>query len=158
MVSNGNFTETDLYTDGSCHTLSRVGGWAAILWINSEKIILKGTVPESTNNRMELTAVIEALGYLMANHSTIKTVRIYSDSQYVIGIPRRKEKLIASGFSTKRGKPIPNSDLVLRILEQLTFFTVEWIKVQAHQKNNGLDNYNIEADKLSRRIVREAAR
>jgi ribonuclease HI len=158
MVSNGNFTETDLYTDGSCHTQSRIGGWASILWINSEKIILKGVVAESTNNRMELTAVIEALLYLKTNYSTIQTVRIYSDSQYVIGIPRRKEKLIASGLLTKKGKPIPNSDLVLKLLEQLNFFTVVWIKVKAHQKSSGLDNYNIEVDKLSRRIVREAGK
>ena len=107
---------------------------------------------------MELTAVIEALLYLKTNYSTIQTVRIYSDSQYVIGIPRRKEKLIASGLLTKKGKPIPNSDLVLKLLEQLNFFTVVWIKVKAHQKSSGLDNYNIEVDKLSRRIVREAGK
>jgi ribonuclease HI len=158
MTLNSNSSELDIYSDGSCHTRYRVGGWAAIIWIGGKKIVLTGIVPGSTNNRMELTAVIKALVYVRENYATIKTIKIYSDSQYVIGLPGRKEKLMASGFSTKKGNQIPNSDLVIELLEQLTFFSVEWKKIKAHQKNSSKDNYNIEADKLSRKKVREAVR
>lgn len=150
------FKGIDIYSDGSCHTLHRVGGWAAILLIGDEKIVLKGIARDSTNNRMELTAVIKALEWVREKYANISTIRIYSDSQYVIGLPGRKEKLVTAGFSTKKGNKLPNSDLVIALLEQLSLFTVEWIKIKAHQKNGSPENYNREADKLSRKMVREA--
>jgi ribonuclease HI len=158
MDSNSSSIAFDLYTDGSCHTQYKVGGWAAILWSNEKKIVLSGLVERTTNNRMELTAVIEALAFIRKNYPAVKSIRIYSDSQYVIGLPGRKEKLTLLGYSTKKGNPIPNSDLVINLLEQLNFFSVEWMKIKAHQKTGTLVNFNREADKLSRKLVREAVK
>ena len=105
---------------------------------------------------MELTAVIEALVFVRKNYPAIKSIKIYSDSQYVIGLPGRKKKLALLDYSTKKGTPIPNKDLVANLLDQLNFFSVEWIKIKAHQKTGTLVNFNREADKLSRKLVREA--
>jgi ribonuclease HI len=146
----------ELYTDGSCHTRNKIGGWASILWSAEKKIVLSGLARGTTNNRMELTAVIEALVFVRKNYPAIKSIKIYSDSQYVIGLPGRKKKLALLDYSTKKGTPIPNKDLVANLLDQLNFFSVEWIKIKAHQKTGTLVNFNREADKLSRKLVREA--
>jgi ribonuclease HI len=158
MDSNATASGLTLYSDGSCHTQLKMGGWATILLVGGQKIVLSGTVPGSTNNRMEITAVIKGLMYVKEKWAAIRTITIFSDSQYVIGLPNRKEKLAASGFITKKGISIPNSDLVIELLEQLNFFTVQWVKIKAHQKTGNGYNYNREADQLSRRIVREAVR
>ena len=151
-------SELDLYSDGSCHVQYKVGGWAAILCISEEKIVLSGMVPASTNNRMELTAVIKALSYIKEHFIHIRNITIYSDSQYVIGLPERKEKLVAAGFLTKKGNQIPNADLVNELLEAVGYFSVVWKKIKAHQKAGSAINYNREADMLARKIVRENTR
>ena len=68
-----------IYTDGSCIGNPGKGGWAAIIFKNNEKKILKGTKEITTNNQMELTATIKALEYI----STKDKIQIYTDSKYV---------------------------------------------------------------------------
>jgi ribonuclease HI len=144
----------EIYTDGSCHTQSRTGAWVAIIFTATEKKILAETVVNTTHNRMELSAVIKGIEYIKRNYPGITTIRLFSDSQYVVGLPGRKEKLSASGFSTKKGNAIQNADLVKKLFEHLSTLPVEFIKVKAHQKQDVNSNYNIEADKLSRKMVR----
>jgi ribonuclease HI len=148
----------EIYTDGSCHTQYRVGAWVAILLLGEEKKILTGAALDTTHNRMELSAAIEAIEYVKTNYSKHGNLKIYSDSEYVTGLPARKEKLKGMFFAGKMGKPIQNADLVKLLLEKLAIFPVEFIKVKAHQKKNATLNYNIEADKLCRKIVRSAAK
>jgi ribonuclease HI len=148
----------EIYTDGSCHTQSRTGAWVAIIFTATEKKILAETVANTTHNRMELSAVIKAIEYIKRNYPGITTVRLFSDSQYVVGLPGRKEKLSAAGFSTKKGSSIQNADLVKKLFEHLSTLPVELIKVKAHQKQGAALNYNIEADKLSRKMVWEEER
>ena len=148
----------EIYSDGSCHTQFRIGGWAAIVLVGQKKIILSGTELNTTHNQMELTAVIKAIEYLQTEYLMVKRIRICSDSQYVIGLHARQEKLAANKFVSRRGIAIPNAELVETLLKHVNAFTVEWIKIRAHQRKNETVNPNIEVDKLSRKIVREEVR
>ena len=150
-------TVAEIYTDGSCHTQNRIGAWVAIVFTTTGKKVLAETVDNTTHNRMELSAVIKGMEYIKNNYPGITTIKLFSDSQYVVGLPGRKEKLSASGFSTKKGNDIQNADLVKELFEHLSTLPVEFIKVKAHQKQGTTFNYNIEADKLSRKMVRDAA-
>ena len=145
----------EIYTDGSCHTQQCVGAWASVILIDNEKVVLSGKEIETTHNRMEILAVINSIIYILQNFSSIKEIKIVSDSQYVIGLVDRKYKFIKSDYKTKAGIDIRNVDLVKELLTLLTFITVEFVKIKAHQKPNETVNYNIEVDKLSRQIVRE---
>jgi ribonuclease HI len=147
----------EIYTDGSCHTKNSIGAWVAIIFTTNGKKVLAEAVGNTTHNRMELSAVIKGMEYIRNNYPRITTIKLFSDSQYVVGLPGRKEKLSAMGFSTKKGNDIQNADLVKELFEQLSTLPVEFIKVKAHQKQGTTFNYNIEADKLSRKMVRDAA-
>jgi ribonuclease HI len=104
---------------------------------------------------MELTAVIKAIQYVKEHHSAVTAIRIISDSQYVVTLADRKEKLSARSFSTKKGTDIRNADLVKLFLDLIIDPPVEFIKIKAHQKSGNELNFNIVADKLSRSIVRK---
>jgi ribonuclease HI len=158
MTFTSQLEEAEIYTDGSCHTQSREGAWVAIILIGGDKTVLSGQVPDTTHNRMELLAVMGALSYLKTNNSRIRKIKIHTDSQYVIGISDRKNKLEALGYSTKKGSPIQNLDLVLDLLKLSASFSIDWIKIKAHQKKGEGPDYNIDADKLARKIVRERTR
>lgn len=145
----------EVYTDGSCHTQKCNGAWASVILIDSQKIILTGTEIETTHNRMELLAVINSIKHILQNFPTVKDIKVVSDSQYVIGLIDRKFKFIKSNYKTKAGIDIRNVDLVKEILALLTFVSVAFVKIKAHQKPNSTINYNIEVDKLSRQLVRE---
>ncbi len=157
-MENTTRTSVAIYTDGSCHTQYKVGAWVAILLINGEKEqqMLSGTVLNTTHNRMELTAVIKALEYLKENFRDVTMLMIYSDSQYVVGLPAREEKMAGNRFTGKKGKELPNADLVKELLSYSRLFIVEFVKVKAHQKKKDVLNYNIDADLLSRKLVRAA--
>jgi len=146
----------EIYTDGSCHTQNRIGAWVAIILTIKGKKVLAETVANTTHNRVELSAVIKAIAYIKNNYPAITTIKLFSDSQYVVGLPGRREKLSVSGFSTKKGNDIQNADLVKELFAHLSTLPVEFIKVKAHQKQGAIFNYNIEADKLSRKMVRDA--
>jgi ribonuclease HI len=148
-----------IYTDGSCNTKIKIGAWAAILLFPGEKILLKGVEYNTTNNRMELTAVLKAIEYIEEKHFD-SLIHIFTDSQYALRIPERKEKLKKNQFLTKKGSPIQNIDLVKDLILKIESHSISFIKVKAHQKpninpNSVLVNYNIEVDKLVRKMVRE---
>ena len=145
----------EIYTDGSCHTQSRIGAWVAIILTTAGKKVLAETVTNTTHNRMELLAAIKAIEYVSNNYPGITMMKIFSDSQYVTNLPGRKEKLSATDFYTKKRNDIQNAELVKELFEKLIPLPVEFIKVEAHQKQGEIYNYNIEADKLSRKMVRD---
>ena len=147
-----------IYTDGSCHTQLEIGAWASIIFVEDKKITLTETVENTTHQRMELLAVISSLHYLLKNNTEIQSVKIISDSQYVIGLMRRKEKLTATDFKTKAQNEVRNTDLVKELLRLSDIFTTEFEKIKAHQKQSNITNYNIEVDKLCRNKVREAVK
>lgn len=146
---------TEIYTDGSCHTQHCIGGWAAIIFIGKEKVTLCGTESHTTHNRMEILAVINAVEYVQNNYPQIKEISLVSDSQYVIGLMDRQFKFINNNFKTKAGKDIRNVDLVKRILGLANNMSIQFVKIKAHQKETEVVNYNIEVDKICRKLVRD---
>lgn len=145
-----------IYTDGSCHTQQLIGAWAAIIFIGAEKFILSGTEENTTHNRMELTAIIEAFKFTAQQNLPESTITIITDSQYAVGLQGREQKFITGNFTTKNGNPISNEDLVKTFLLLLKKNIVTFEKIKAHLKQTDEPNYNIEVDKLSRNLVRQA--
>jgi ribonuclease HI len=150
------FSGVEIYTDGSCHTQHCIGAWASILFVANEKIILSGTESNTTHNRMEILAVTTAVEYILNKYPLIKEIRLVSDSQYVIGLIDRQPKFIKSNFKTKAGNDIRNVDLVKVLLALANRISIRFVKIKAHQKENEIANYNIEVDKICRKLVRGA--
>jgi ribonuclease HI len=144
----------EIYTDGSSNPQYKVGAWASIIFIDQEKIILQGTEINTTHNRMELIAVINAIEYVKSNYPEALLLKIFTDSQYVERIPLRTKKIVSQNFKTSSGKSIQNPDLIQKLIFQLEYSNIEFIKVKAHQKSSATPNYNREVDKLSRKLVR----
>jgi ribonuclease HI len=147
-----------VYTDGSCNACHQIGSWAAILFIEDQKLVLKGKEPDTTHQRMELTAVLKALEYLEHNHLLTLPVQLYADSQYVINLEKRRAKLESNSYLTKSGQPVRNADLVKKLIGYLDNSVIEFIKVAAHQKKGESVNVNREVDKIARRMIREHLR
>lgn len=147
-----------IYTDGSCDTQSGQGAWVAIILTDGEKVVLTGKVPNTTHNRMELSAVIEGITYAQNNYKGIQSLHIYSDSQYVTGLIDRQSKLSHANFITSKGTTIRNADLVQNLYALAAQIQLIFTKVKAHQKQGTDINYNIDADKLVRKIMREELR
>ncbi|HUM50312.1 MAG TPA: hypothetical protein PK431_00805 [Chitinophagales bacterium] len=148
----------NIYTDGSCHTQQQIGAWSAIILVDDEKIILSGIEINTTHQRMELLAVINAIEYIQVHFKTSKQIQLNSDSQYVIGLITRAEKLAAKNYQTKKGNEIANDDLVKKWLFLNSIFSIECNKIKAHQPLSATTKYNIEVDKLSRKLVRDEIR
>lgn len=144
-----------IYTDGSCNTKHRVGGWAAIVFYQNEKILLKGTVEQTNHNRMELQAVIEAVKYAQSVGESSDRLVVYSDSQYVVNIPQRMYKLAKNNFLTRKNTTIRNADMVKQLIHLIQTSNIVFTKVTAHLKKSASENYNREVDMISRKLVRD---
>lgn len=120
----------DVYTDGGCHTHSRIGGWAAIIYDGPRPTEISGHETNTTNQRMELRAAIEALRRL----EQPSKVRLFSDSAYVInGMNQRWYlKWEQNGWRNAKKKPVENPDLWKELVRLSRYHTVEWIKVKGH--------------------------
>lgn len=140
-----------IYTDGSCHTQLLTGAWGALIFIGDEKLILSGSEINTTHNRMELKAVIEAIKYVKKEENYC--FEIYSDSQYVVNLISRKERFKTKNYLTNSGNSIRNVDLVKELLDLIERYNPVFIKVKAHQKNG--DPFNREVDLLVRQLVRK---
>lgn len=141
-----------IYTDGSCHTQLVIGAWGAIVLVDDKKVVLSAVETETTHNRMELLGVIKAVEYLEQNNLTHNAIEVYSDSQYVVNLLTRKDRLKQKNFNTKKGTPIQNSDLVQKLIQQIETHDINFTKVKAHQKDG--DAMNREVDILVRNLVR----
>lgn len=143
-----------IYTDGSCHTQTCTGAWAAII-INAEnKTILQGTETDTTHNRMELMAVIKAILFSVDKYPDA-ILNIYTDSQYVVKLNERKEKLLDKNFITKKGNVLPNADLLKQLIELVDKYPIVFNKVKAHQKATETENLNREVDMICRKAMRD---
>jgi ribonuclease HI len=136
----------DIYTDGACKGNPGPGGWGVWLKWRDHENELFGGEPETTNNRMELTAVIEALASLKRRCK----VRLHTDSQYVHnGISTWIHEWKKCGWRTADRKPVKNIDLWKKLDELVQKHDVEWIWVRGHDGNPG----NERADELANRGV-----
>lgn len=150
--------EINIYTDGSCNPAYKIGGWAAIILFEEQEIILKGEELKTTHNRMELFSVIKALEYIEDQNLITSRIIINSDSQYVVKLIERKEKILNTKFLTKKGNAVRNRNLVEKIFYYIEHLNLDFVKVKAHQKKSESRNYNRDVDKISRKIVREFVR
>lgn len=135
-----------IYTDGACKGNPGAGGWGALLEMSGTEKELFGGEALTTNNRMELTAVIRALQALKRRCN----VQLHTDSKYVQqGITEWIHNWKKRGWRTTDKKPVKNEDL-WRVLDELAQqHDVEWIWVKGHAGHNG----NERADALANRGV-----
>jgi ribonuclease HI len=119
----------DIYTDGACRGNPGPGGWAALLSFAGREKELAGAEALTTNNRMELTAVIRALEALKRP----VRARVYTDSQYVRrGILEWLSAWKARGWRTADRKPVKNQDLWERLEQLAAGHAIEWHWVPGH--------------------------
>ncbi len=138
----------EIYTDGACRGNPGPGGWGVLLISGRRRKTLHGGDAETTNNRMELTAAIEALNALRKSRHVI----LHTDSKYVMDgindwLPRWKER----GWKTAAKKPVKNQDLWMALDKAVARHEITWKWVRGHDGNAG----NEEADALANRGVDE---
>ncbi len=124
----------NIYTDGACSGNPGPGGWAAILQFGAHKKEISGSMPMTTNNRMELFAVISGLGALKERCE----VHIHSDSAYVVNAFEKKwiENWQKNGWITSDKKPVENQDLwKLLMLTMRRHESVTYHKVPGHAEH-----------------------
>lgn len=136
----------EIYTDGACSGNPGPGGWGALLKSGDREKELSGFVPETTNNRMELTAVIEALRALKRP----VTARVHTDSQYVQkGISEWIHGWKKRGWQTADKKPVKNADLWQTLDALAQRHRIEWLWVRGHAGHV----FNERADALARAAI-----
>ncbi len=119
----------EIYTDGACRGNPGPGGWGALLILGERERTLSGAEPLTTNNRMELTAVIAALEALKRP----VRARVFTDSQYVRrGISEWLPNWKAKGWRTADRKPVKNQDLWQRLEALVEPHRIEWHWVPGH--------------------------
>lgn len=138
-----------LYTDGACSGNPGVGGWGAVLIFKGTEKRISGAENQTTNNRMEITAVIEGLKCL----KEACEVEIYSDSAYTVnafnsGWVYDWQK---NGWKKNDNKPLLNADLWQELYELSVKHKLSFIKVKGHADNE----YNNICDKLATDAVKE---
>ena len=133
-----------IYTDGACSGNPGPGGWGAVLMFNGTHKELSGGEELTTNNRMEMFAVIAALESLKAPCS----VKLHSDSAYVINCFKQRwyAKWERNGWVNSSKKPVENRDLWERMLTVVRKHKLDWIKVKGHSG----DKWNDRCDELAR--------
>lgn len=135
--------KVDLYTDGACSGNPGVGGYCAILIYNDFEKVISGCEQDTTNNRMELLAVIKGLEALKESCQ----VNIYSDSQYVVDAFNKDwiKAWQSNGWKTSSKKEVKNPDLWSSLLKLVALHCVKFIKVKGHADNE----YNNRCDKIA---------
>ena len=135
-----------IYTDGACRGNPGPGGWGAVLYRRGETNELSGAEPKTTNNRMELTAPVEALNALPDS----SRVSVYTDSQYVKnGITLWISNWQRNGWKTSNGKQVRNQDLWQALEQSTQRHVVEWYWVKGHSGDAG----NERADELANKAI-----
>lgn len=134
--------EVEIYTDGACRGNPGPGGWGALLRSGGHCKEINGGEPQTTNNRMELTAAIEALHALKRSSS----VDLYTDSQYVRrGITEWLPQWKRRGWRTAAKKPVKNADLWRLLDEAAGRHEVRWHWIKGHSGHSE----NERADELA---------
>lgn len=142
-------TKVTIYTDGACSGNPGPGGWGAILMAAGKSREISGGEPHTTNNRMELTAVIKSLALLTRPCE----VELYSDSAYVVNAFNHNwiEGWQRKGWVNSAKDPVANKDLWEQLLELCKVHKVCFVKVKGHADNE----FNNRCDELA---VKEAAK
>lgn len=127
-------SEIEIYTDGGSHGNPGPGGWAFVSRIDGELHEGRGGQEDTTNNRMELQAVIEALRFAKRQgHCDRGPVHIYTDSQYVQrGMTEWMKRWVANGWQTANKKPVRNKELWMELRGLASECEVQWHWVRGH--------------------------
>lgn len=141
--------QVEIYTDGACSGNPGPGGWGAILIYGQHRRELSGFEPSTTNNRMELTAAIEALRALREACQ----VRLYSDSAYLVNAFQQGwlDRWQKNGWRKANKDPVENQDLWAELLALLRTHRVQWLKVRGHSGHE----YNERCDQLARLAIEQ---
>lgn len=139
----------DVFTDGACKGNPGKGGWGVLLRSGSTEKELSGSEALTTNNRMEMTAVLRALQALREPCA----VRLHTDSRYVIdGMTKWMFGWIKKGWKTADNKPVKNEDLWRELAEAARAHRIEWIWVKGHDghaENERVDKLASDAAKAA---------
>ena len=131
-----NANTVEIYTDGACRGNPGPGGWGARLRFNGQQKDLYGSEAETTNNRMELTAVIKSLESLTRQCE----VKVYTDSKYVLdGMTKWLPNWKKQGWKTAAKKPVKNVELWQRLDAAVQANNVSWQWVKGHSGDEGND-------------------
>lgn len=147
--------QVEIFTDGACKGNPGPGGWAALLRLGKHEKELVGNEAETTNNRMEMTAVIRGLDAL----TEPCIVSLYSDSKYVLdGITKWVEGWKKRGWKTASKKPVRNADLWHDLIEASARHEMSWHWVRGHDghpENERVDRLASDAaDEAGRAAIR----
>ena len=136
----------EIYTDGSCLQNPGNGGWAAIINYEGNIKKISGSEKNTTNNRMELMAPINALKNIDPNYE----IEIYTDSQYVkLGITEWINTWIKNNWKTAKKEDVKNKDLWLKLYNLNKLLNIKWNWVKAHAG----DPLNEEVDLLAKKAA-----
>ena len=136
--------DVTIHTDGACKGNPGKGGWGAWLIYNDHRQEISGGEADTTNNRMELTAAIEALAKL----NKPCNVMLYTDSRYVMdGITKWLEGWQKNNWKTANRKDVKNQDLWRRLLEESNKHEIQWHWVKGHSGDEGNDMADYLANK-----------
>ena len=136
----------EIHTDGSCLENPGNGGWAAIININGNIKKISGSERNTTNNRMELMATINALKTINSDEE----IKIYTDSQYVkLGITEWINTWVKNNWKTSKKEEVKNKDLWTELYNLNRSLNVKWIWIKAHAGNP----LNEEVDLLAKKAA-----
>lgn len=141
--------KVELYTDGACSGNPGAGGYGAILIYRGIEKEISGGEPSTTNNRMEIFAVIAGLRCLKESCD----VTIYSDSAYTVNAFNEGwiQGWKTNGWKKADGKPVLNADLWLELLSLMEPHEIRFVKVKGHADNE----YNNRCDALARAAIKK---
>ena len=140
--------EIMIYTDGACSGNPGPGGWGAVLFYGGKRKEMSGGEKHTTNNRMEILSVVEALKALKEPCK----VTVYSDSAYVVNAFQQKwiHNWQRNGWVNSQKKPVENQDLWKSLLAQMELHQVTYVKVKGHSDNE----WNNRCDQLARDAIK----
>lgn len=125
-----------VFTDGASRRNPGPGGWGAIVVDEARVVELGGGEPHTTNNRMELSAVIEALAFVSQTmlHDSSFTIQLFTDSSYVLnGATKWIHGWKNTGWKTKQKDDVLNKDLWEKLVPLLSMFKIEWVLLKGHR-------------------------
>lgn len=135
-----------IYTDGACQGNPGPGGWAALLMYGDKEKMLQGGEPDTTNNRMELRACVEALSQLKSSQK----VELWTDSKYVKhGVTDWSANWIKNGWKNSQKKEVKNRDLWELLLAVVKKHEISWHWVKGHSGHK----YNDRVDEAAREAI-----
>ena len=144
----------EIYTDGACKGNPGPGGWGAVIFFPNKIQEISGFHKETTNNRMELLSIIEAVK--LVKKCGFRLIKVYSDSAYVVNAINKGwvNKWILNGWITSSLKPVANQELWKKYLYLTKNITIKLYKVKGHSTNE----WNNRADRLAVEAIEKEIR